>query len=590
MIFLYSLAVYVINMTQRLFFRSLTVGILVLLLVGITGCNRLFAKSPLNLIPPHGQPSAAIFVSQKAPVIVSLLTNPDRLQVLERGGELSQLKTRLFADTGIDYQKDIQPWLGNEITLAVTHLDIDRDPENGQQPGYLMALATQQPEKSREFVDILFSKRTLAGRNLTAEQYKGVKLIYDTPQDTPKEEKKGGYFSTPDRQSRSKKPQSNIQNILAGASVGNDFVLFANDPRVLRDAINNVQAVELNLTSSSKYQQAIKQLPKDALAVAFLNLPKVITWQELSANAQTYHSQIVSLVENPKGLVAETVLLSQDKILPESSQLSKPVEALQYLPSEASLAVSGSDLSRLERSNLALLWRQLTATIFGSEKNVFSQLFLPLADVQKRWGLNWKDDIFSWVQGEYAIGLLPREDKPNPDWIFVAEKSETTPSAISRLDTIASSNGLSRNSLTLDNRQIFAWTELTTAPTTSPLTKDRELFTIQAKVLGTYTEVGNYTIFASSIEAMDRALTAKENSLIQNSNFQEGIATLPQPNQGYVYLDWTTSQEILERQFPSLKLVEVIGKPFFQNLRSLTLSSYGSNSEMLKGGIFFQFN
>jgi hypothetical protein len=41
---------------------------------------------------------------------------------------------------------------------------------------------------------------------------------------------------------------------------------------------------------------------------------------------------------------------------------------------------------------------------------------------------------------------------------------------------------------------------------------------------------------------------------------------------------------------PLLKLLEVAGKPFFQNLRSLTISSYGGDAGVLKGGILFQFN
>jgi len=56
--------------------------------------------------------------------------------------ELNQLKTNLLANTGLDYQRDIQPWLGDEITLAVTTIDIG-DEQNGRQPGYLMALATK---------------------------------------------------------------------------------------------------------------------------------------------------------------------------------------------------------------------------------------------------------------------------------------------------------------------------------------------------------------------------------------------------------------------------------------------------------------
>ncbi|WP_407900378.1 DUF3352 domain-containing protein [Scytonema sp. NUACC26] len=574
-------------MTQNLFFKAIKAYFLVLLLVGITSCNS--AKAPPNLVTPSGQPDAAIFISQQAPVIVSLLTNPERLPSSERDGELSKLKTSLLANTDIDYQKDIQPWLGNEITLAVTALDLDREPENGKNPGYLMALATKEPEKSREFVELLFSKRSLTGANLTVEQYKGVKLIYEIPQETTVEEKPGGYFSVPNRQSKKPNPKSQIQNALAGAVVGNNFVLFANDPKVLRDAINNVQAPDLNLISSSKYQQAIKASPKDALAVAYLNLPTVAKWQGLESETATYNSQIVSLVEKRKGLIAETAFLAKEKNLVPSTEIAKPVGALQYIPASAGLSVTSSNLSNLDNSSLALLWQQAIAVLTGSKEDVFSGLLQPLAEVQKRWNVNWKDDIFSWVQGEYAIGLLPREDKTNPDWIFVAEKSEATPTAISHLNEIASTGGLSLNSLNIGEQKIFAWTELAATSSQSALVKDRQVYTIQAKVLGAYTDVGNYEIITSSIEAMDAALTAKEDSLVNKSDFQNSIAALPQPNQGYVYFDWAKSQPILERQLPFLKLVEVIGKSFFQNLRSLTVSSYGSDTDLLKGGVFFQF-
>ncbi|GAB1544403.1 hypothetical protein NUACC21_70790 [Scytonema sp. NUACC21] len=557
-------------------------------MIGTAGCNS--TKAPPNLVTPSGQPDAAIFVSKQAPVMVSLLANPDRLPSLERDGELSKLKTSLLANTNIDYQQDIKPWLGNEITLAVTTLDLDRDSENGRQPGYLMALATQEPEKSREFVELLFSKRSLAGSNLAVEQYKGIKLIYDTKQETPVEEKRaGGYFSSKDRQSKDNS-KSTTQNSLAGAVVGDNFVLFANDPKVLRDAINNVQAPDLNLTSSSKYQQAIKEVPKDALVVAFFNLPIVAKWQGLEPETQTYDSQIVSLVANRTGLIAETGLLAKEKNLLLPKELSKPVAALQYIPASAGLTVASSNLTNLDNNNLALLWQQVIAVMSGSKEDTFSGLLQPLATLQKRWGINWKEDIFSWVQGEYAIGLLPGKDQANPDWVFVAEKTEATPSAISHLNEVASSTGLSLNSLTLNEQKIFAWTELAATSTQSALAKDRQTYTIQAKVLGTYADVGDYEIIASSIEAMDAALGAKENSLANNSDFQNSIAALPQPNQGYLFLDWTKSQEIVETQLPILKFVEVIGKPLFQNLRSLTLSSYGSNPELLKGGVFFQFN
>lgn len=547
---------------QRSFIGFIVPGAIALLVIAIAGFYWFFAKSPANLIGSSSQPGAAIFVSKLSPVMVSFLANPDRLQALGREEELSKLKTSLFAKSGIDYKQDIQPWLGNEITLAITTLDIDRDLKNGQQPGYLLALSTQQPEKSREFVELLFSKRALAGANLAVEQYKGVKLISDNSQ--------------PER------------DLLAGAVVGESFVLLANDPKVLRDAINNVQAPDLNLTSSPEYQKATKQLPKGGLAVAFLNLPIVAKWQGLELPEQLYNSQIISLALNPKGLLAETTFLTSSEIVPPSPPLSKPVGALQYIPASAGLAISGSNLSNLGNSDVAKLWKQATATIYGSKEDVVSRLAKPLADVQKRWGINFPEDIFSWVQGEYAIALLP-EEQTTPHWIFVVEKSEAVEQGVTRLDAIASSNGLSINLLTIDKQKISAWTELTTATKKSDV-KERASFSIETKVRGLHTTLGNYEIFTSDLETMDEILTTKDNAIIDNPNFKDSIAAIPLPNQGYIYLDWTKSQNLLERQVPILKLVEVLGKPFFNNLRSLTVSSYGTDTRSLKGGVFFKLN
>ncbi|MEH2425018.1 MAG: DUF3352 domain-containing protein [Nostoc sp.] len=548
---------------QRSFIGFIVAGAIALLVIAIAGFYWFFAKSPANLIGSTSGPSAAIFVSKLSPVMVSLLANPDRLQALEREEELSKLKTSLFAKSGIDYKQDIQPWLGDEITLAITTLDIDRDRENGQQLGYLLALATKQPEKSREFVELLFSKRALAGANLAVEQYKGIKLISDN--------------SPPE------------QDLLAGAVVGEGFVLFANDPKVLRDAINNVQAPDLNLTSSSEYQKATKEVPKGGLAVAFLNLPIVAKWQGLELPEQLYNSQIISLALNPKGLLAETTFLTSSEILAPSAPLSKPVGALQYIPASAGLAISGSNLSNLGNSDLGKLWKQATATLYGSKEDVVFRLAKPLADVQKSWGINFPEDIFSWVEGEYAIALLTAKEQITPDWIFVVEKSEAVEQGVARLDAIASSKGLSISPLTIDKQKISAWTELTTA-TKKTNVKEGASFSIETKVRGLHTTLGNYEIFTSDLETMNEILTAKNNSIIDNPNFKDSIAAIPLPNQGYIYLDWTKSQNLLERQVPILKLVEVLGKPFFNNLRSLTVSSYGTDTRSLKGGVFFKLH
>jgi Protein of unknown function (DUF3352) len=554
----------------------------------VVGAIALFAMSLLPAIAsasPTSETGAAIFVSKQAPAMVSLLVNPDQLKGLEREGELSRLKASLLNEAGIDYRQDIQPWLGNEITLAVTTPDIDRDPENGMQPGYLMALATNKPEKSREFVDLLFSKRTLAGANLTIEEYKGIKLVYDS-QAVAEVANKSINQKTKNKKQKLESPIKN-QNYLASASVGDKFVLFANDPKVLREAINSVDAPDLNLSSSIQYQKAAEKLPKGAVAEVFLNLPAVAQWQGLKLPEDNYDSQLVSLIPNSKGLLLETSLLSSSDIFTPSEELSKPVGALQYIPGNVGLAISGTNLSNLINSDLAKEGKQITATISGSKRDAISKILQPLIEQEKTWGVNLSEDIFDWVHGEYSIALLPQPEQANPDWVFVVENSEATPEAISHLDAIASSKGLSLTSLSLNKHKIYAWTEIK-AIAQETANKDRASFNIEANIKGLHTTLGNYEIFTSSLEAIDQVLKIKGNSLISNRNFQDGIAAIPQPNQGYVYLDWTKSQSLAEEQLPALKLLKVIAKPFFHNLRSLTLSSYGQEAGLLKGGLFFQ--
>jgi hypothetical protein len=493
--------------------------------------------------------------------MVSLLVTPDSLQEIEPTGKFSQIENRLLASSNIDYQQDIKPWLSNEITLAVTSIDIDRDPDNGLQTGYLMALETAKPDKSREFLELLFTKRAFSGNDLGIERYKGVKVISDNQE----------YSSI-----------QKSQNSLAGAVV-NNFVLLANHPQVIKEAINNLQAPNLNLISSPEYEKATQQISKKAVAVTFLNLPMLGKWQGLELAESTYHSQILSLVLNPQGLLTESAFLTNSENTPLSLPKSQPVSALKYIPESTALAISGVNLSNLGNSNLAKLWKQVTATIYGSSEDGTSRWLQPLLEIQKNLGLNFSEDIFSWVVGEYALGLLPNSENTIPNWVFVVEKTPELSTGIDRLDNIASTSGFNVSSLTLDQQKVSAWTELTAK------SENNESISVDAKIRGVHTTLDNYEVFSSDLETLKAVLSQKQTSLLENPQFQKSLAVIPQPNQGYIYLDWEKSEDMIKRQLPILEFAEVLAKPIFDNLSSLTVSSYSTKPGTLKGGIFWQW-
>jgi len=572
-------------MKLRSFFYLLATIATGLFLTGTIAFLWLFAQSPLGLLNgSRDEPSAAMFISKQAPVMASLMVNPDRLtalrQIVVKPGkrkqaraELDQFKQGLIGATGLDYQRDLQPWLGDEITLAVTTLDIDRDSENGQQPGYLMALTTKDPQRSREFLQVFWQKQAIAGTNLIFEPYKGTKLIYGSEL----------------KDSQTRKPNSPL--LLASAVIGDRFVLFANSPKVLRDAINTVQAEELGLENSTNYQSAIANLTQGRIGMVFLNLPQLaaLTGEESVAVTNSeevsavYQGLAIALGLDRQGLTAETALLAPAVDIASTPSTSKSVGALKYIPASSPLSASGVDLDRA--------WANLSQGVSGY-RSVADLVNRPIEALNDRWKLDLPKDIFSWVKGEYALGLVPRpegtQEKTVSDWVFVADKStdQTAQSAIEHLDDIAKAQGISIGSLQLSDQTVNVWTRLLVAGDAEK--RSQKTVDVQAQVAGVHASVGNYEIFTTSVEAMDDVLKATKNPISQTKGFEQAIAPLSTPNNGYLYLDWQTAQPILESRFPVLKVLEFAGQPFFDHLRSFTISSYGSRSGVQRGGAFLK--
>ncbi|PSP09674.1 MAG: hypothetical protein BRC50_16995 [Cyanobacteria bacterium SW_11_48_12] len=391
-------------MKLRSFFFALAAVSLVLLLISVGSLYWLLSQSPLTLrgggITAH--PTAAMFVPKQAPLMGSILVNPDRMEAYRQlranpgerrrsRRELQRLKKSLLNNTGLDYRQDIQPWLGQEITLAVTSLDFDRNQENGAQPGYLLAATAQDAELAREFLQSYFSQQAATGTSdLVFEQYKGVNLIYRHSLTSCGE----------------KKP---CPPSISSAVVGN-FVLFANHPKVLRDAINNVQVPDLNLQHSSSYQQTRQTIEQPRIGEAFVNIPAVTAWLADEPASEIPEQRLtLALSLDPQGLRSETALLGVEG--DESNRkpaLSEPVEALQYTPASSILTAAGVNLNQV--------WTKISAGLEG-DHSLARLLQQSRRNFQNRFGIDLPEEIFSWVEGEYALSLLPSRD-----WVFVAEK------------------------------------------------------------------------------------------------------------------------------------------------------------------------
>ena len=285
-------------MKFRSFFWTITVGAATIFLVSIVGLGWLASQSSVSLLKGgvNQFPNGAVFIPKQAPAMISLLANPEKINALRQvtlplkkrksdRAEWQQWEQDLAAKIGLDYQKDLKVWLGDEITLGITSLDVDGNAGNGAQPGYILAAETKNNSLAQKSLRNFYSDLD----SVTIEQYKGANII----------------------------ATNQSSSVWSGVVVGN-FVLFANQPQILKEAINQAQAVDLNLARSDYYQNALNSIQQPHIGIGYADVLGLSAWLDKSARAKTYNQGQtlgISLSVKRSDLAAQTVLIETDNVL-----------------------------------------------------------------------------------------------------------------------------------------------------------------------------------------------------------------------------------------------------------------------------------
>lgn len=558
------------------FFGGLIALILTLIAAGVSGFIVLTANSPLALLQGGDRPiaAAAAFVPASSPFTLSLLTQPDKLVALQRAipqgkrssaaevaagkkgaqpgskpakqltpqqqavREVDQLKQSLLTHTGLDYERDIRPWIGNEVTFALTDADLDRDRANGEQAGYLVAveIAADQQQQARECLQLFWQRQALVGKSPRAEQTSGVRILYGDA---------------------------------ATALVGDRFVIFANDVRVLRRSVRAAQSVT-NLAQNRAYRQSVAQLPEDRLGLAYLDTA-FLNGTDLNG-AKTAHSFVaVGLGITRTGITAAVRLpntapvnfltaSAPEKPAAANRELSPDIEPkltglLKFFPANTPLALVSKNLNQLAPT--------LTAAGLPSTLPDFFQLGAqsdgqPTSDNQTAW---------DWVKADYALGKINAGKEG--DWLLaIAPKADQRAKGIAQLDASAKEKGYIAVPVAIGDGEAIAWTRFKTSGRAA-------ITSLETEILGLRLQQGEYEILASSLAAMEAALAAGQNSLLTTERFMQAIASLPPTDSGYLYANWSAIEPALSQVFPALTQIKSLARPLFSHLDALAATREG---------------
>jgi hypothetical protein len=463
---------------KKSFLVGLTLYALVLLTLGIGLGGRVLTARTADLWSgARTEPLAVEFLPRRSPLMVSFLTNPERL---ERFGKLAvspgrrgqfsqewqQWQRSLKQTWLLDYPTDIQPWLGDEVTLAVTSFDLDRNPDNGKQPGYLLALSARNLPLAKQVMAQFWQRVIKQGEDLGFEQYQGIPLTFT--------------------------------NAIASAQVGN-FMIFANSPQVLRTAINDLQVPKLSLRNAELYRQSLDSLDRGYDALAYVNVAEL-------GEGLPEAGLLMSLLPTPTGLRSQTALASLDLSLPTEGVTPVRREVVGTFPPGSSV-LGGHDLAG------AIAQVQ---TLIRPYPQLQAYAGLLVDRLTHNWGFPLDPKSLDWATGDYALAFLPTQSS-RPEWVLFSEYGDAAAAdaAIAQLDTTARTAAkLTVGDIALEQTKVTVWTKLTAIATQNDAA-------VAGTVVAVHAQTPKAVLISNSLGAIEETLAPETVTL------PDSLAALP---------------------------------------------------------------
>lgn len=410
----------------------LTLGAAGLLIVG-GGTAYFLQRNAAGTIPVGAE-----ILPQEALLSVSVSTHPSQWRKLQEFGtsetqlafqqSLGDLQTRYLTGNGFNYQEDIQPWVGDEATITFLPAT-DQSSTLGTQQSVVWVLPIENVEQARQTLE---SKRSQGGK-IIERTYKDLKI-------------------------------QEVQGTSQGYSLAvlDRLLVLASTPKAMDQVVDTYRG-EASLASTPGYRSALGEInAHQPFARMYVNLPAAAS-TAIAGSGRRISPETTARIQETQGL-GSTVLLEADSIRFKSISWFKP-NSKRKLPVEN----NANDLpSRLPENTLMMasgssfqqVWQEY---VQGSE----SQLLVPFnpnqfqASVQAATGMNFAEDFVDWMDGEFALALLPSQGtSQGVGLVLMAQTSDRDRAdrALTRLDSVMRDKfNLNVSESKIDNNTLTTW-------------------------------------------------------------------------------------------------------------------------------------
>jgi hypothetical protein len=441
-------------------------------------------------------------------------------------------------ETSLNFENDIQPWLGTEAALAfasVTDLDEFESAE------IVLAISTRDVAASEAFLQKLRDQEAEDGRPFEQDEYQGITYWFYAPDSE---------FETP-----------------AYTAIFNDFVIWATSKQTFFNTIDRVKSGDESLADNAEFQTVMEALPSNGALFGFMDwgivadlalreTPVQLEPEQMS-QLEAFQSIGLALTLQPDGIQIDTAIQFDAEKLSEAARAtlnrpSTPNQVLNRIPVNAIGFVNSSDLHGV--------WQQAREGLAASPD--FEQ---QLEDLEAEIGLNLDEDIFGWMTGEYT--LVVTEAQPTDEFappiggylLIGTEDMNLAQEKVAKLvDLVAQEMFVEFQSQTISGHEM----QIILDPFTESVT-------------GGYGFWDDYFVAGYLEDALLAAFGAPNDSVSNSSYFQAVSSRLPGQNYGYFYVDIDAVQRLVESEMSEFEREDYENdiRPFVDPLRALGVAS-----------------
>jgi Protein of unknown function (DUF3352) len=351
--------------------------------------------------PVEGLPVGSEVLPQTTAMTMTFTTNENQWRELQEFGNretktavaasFDKLRDRYLTGNGVNYDRDIKPWVGQEITVAFLPPVSDADPNkpaaiqpfnpNGlvdTPPVFVLPIANLS--KAQE---LMATPKTAAGQEWVERDYKGQKIREVHGKEEP---------------------------AYAATVIGNRIVVISPSAKAIEQVIDTSKG-KPPLSRISEYSQAFKQLKTIAPFVRmYVNVPAA---EKMAAGnpVQPVPPQALSFLHHNQGIVSTVNLLPEGikmqglSWLPPDTKTryrtdNKAQRMPSLLPAQTVLMTSGGSLKQF--------WQETSPTDEKSPAPRSSGYSLSTIEsgLDNLTGLSTEKDLLPWMDGEFAMGIV----------------------------------------------------------------------------------------------------------------------------------------------------------------------------------------